>query len=131
MTYLLDTHALLAFLADREGVGRNARRILDRIVKGAGDARVSVISLWEVSLLLEKGRIKLRAGWSAWSTAVRRIPGLTIEPLTAEDIEHASTFPTLVDPADRIIVGTALRLGATLITGDERITESRVVPVLW
>jgi len=129
--YVLDTHALLRFLEDRGSLGRDARRILDRMAIAGVDARLSAISLWEVALLLERGRIKLAAGWSAWSSAVRRIPGLTIEALTPDDIEQARAFPTLIDPADRLIVGTALRLGATLVTSDERIRRSGAVPVTW
>ena len=93
--------------------------------------RVSVISVWEVSLLVEKGRIRLVAGWPAWLAALRRAPGLIVEPLLWDDVEHARAFPSLIDPADRFIVGTALRLNAVLVTGDERITRSRTVPVLW
>jgi PIN domain nuclease of toxin-antitoxin system len=132
VTFLLDTHALIAFLAaDWKRVGREARRILDRAGKGAVDARVSVVSLWEVAVMVEKRRLRLSTGWSAWSSAVQRSPHLTIESLVLADVDHARAFPTLVDPADRLIVGTALRLDATLVTNDVRITKSRVVPTAW
>lgn len=35
------------------------------------------------------------------------------------------------DPADRIIGGTALSEGLTLITADGNIIRSRAVPVVW
>jgi PIN domain nuclease of toxin-antitoxin system len=35
------------------------------------------------------------------------------------------------DPADRIIAATALGLGATLVTGDERLRGHRSLPTLW
>ena len=35
------------------------------------------------------------------------------------------------DPADRIIVATALGLGATLITGDARLRRYRRVNTIW
>ena len=35
------------------------------------------------------------------------------------------------DPADRIIVATALYLGASLVTRDERINACGLVPCLW
>lgn len=35
------------------------------------------------------------------------------------------------DPGDRVIVATALVEGVKLVTKDERITESGIVPVVW
>jgi len=40
----------------------------------------------------------------------------------------ACVFPR--DPADRIIVATALVLGATLLTSDARIIDAELVPAL-
>jgi PIN domain nuclease of toxin-antitoxin system len=37
----------------------------------------------------------------------------------------------LVDPFDRLIAGTAIRLDAPLITGDERIRASGLVRTIW
>jgi PIN domain nuclease of toxin-antitoxin system len=131
-TYLADTHALLGHLCGRaRSLGATAGRVLARAERGQGDVRVSVLSLWEAALLAERGRIRLNGGWNAWADAVARLPGLRVEDLTLDDVAHARAFPSLADPADRLIVGTALRLGATLLTADERITRSGVVPVAW
>jgi PIN domain nuclease of toxin-antitoxin system len=35
------------------------------------------------------------------------------------------------DPADRIIVATALYLGASVVTRDEKIKASTLVPCIW
>jgi PIN domain nuclease of toxin-antitoxin system len=132
VTHLLDTHALVAFVADdRARLGPRARRLLERAMQGSLDVRVSAISLWEVALLQERGRLRIPAGFAAWSAALRRHPALALEPLVPADVEHARAYPSLVDPADRLIVGTALRLDATLVTRDDRITKSGVVRVLW
>ncbi len=52
-------------------------------------------------------------------------------PLWISDIslwEVPASFPR--DPADRIIVATARVLAATLLTSDDRIVESELVPTL-
>lgn len=132
MRYVLDTHALIDFASDdRRRLGKRVIDLMMRMRIGAIEAHVSVISLWEVALLAERGRLGMSGGYQAWSSSLRRAAGLLVEPLLPQDIENARAFPSLVDPADRLIVGTALRLSATLVTSDARITESGVVPVLW
>ena len=92
---------------------------------------VPAISLWEIALLHDGGRLTLPAGFTAWCDGVEHIPGFRVEPLTRGDIEAARALGALGDPHDRLIAGTAVRLGAALLTVDARIAASGRVPVLW
>lgn len=87
----------------------------------SGAAIVSAISLWEISMLSMKGRLKLLPDEEAWFCANLE-PPVSLAPLTAE-ISMASCRLNDFhgDPADRIIVATALVLGIPLITADEKI----------
>jgi PIN domain nuclease of toxin-antitoxin system len=62
---------------------------------------------------------------------VGQFPALPIEPLVWDYIREAHELAVLVDPFDRLIAGTAIRLDAPLITGDEHIRTSRLVRTIW
>jgi PIN domain nuclease of toxin-antitoxin system len=47
------------------------------------------------------------------------------------DVREARGLAALVDPFDRLIAGTAIRLDLPLITGDERIRTSGLVRTVW
>jgi PIN domain nuclease of toxin-antitoxin system len=102
----------------------------------AGTAVVSAISQWEVAMLAMKGRLELMPDADAWFAANLE-PPVVLAPLTAEvSLASCRLKDFHGDPADRIIVATAIVSGIPLITADERIirwsecrTELRVVPL--
>ena len=58
------------------------------------------------------------------------LPGLEIAPLTVPIIAGAARVTGLRDPADLLIVATALHYGAPLLTNDGRIDDSGLVEVI-
>jgi len=88
-----------------------------------GLVRVSAISVWEVAMLEAKGRIRLSKDCLSWVNEALRAPGLALVPLTPEIAVESSRLPGAFhgDPADRILVATARRQGAILLTRDEKI----------
>jgi PIN domain nuclease of toxin-antitoxin system len=82
-------------------------------------------------MLLERGRVKSSLSFADWNDRVAQFPALPIEPLVWDDIREARGLEALVDPFDRLIAGTAIRLDAPLITGDERIRASDLVRTVW
>src|SRR3990172_4513117 len=117
---LLDTHVWL-WLMSREG---NMKPSGIRVVEEAvhfGLVRVSAISVWEVAMLEAKGRIRLSKDCLSWVNEALRAPGLGLIPLTPEIAVDSSRLPGVFhgDPADRILVATARRQGAILLTRDE------------
>jgi len=81
-------------------------------------------------MLLERGRVKSSLSFADWRDRAQ-FPALPIEPLVWADIRAARGLALLVDPFDRLIAGTAIRLDAPLITGDERIRASGLVRTIW
>lgn len=131
---LLDTHYWI-WLQDDSGVEIPARirSDIDRAAT-AGRLLVSVISIWELGVLESKRRIELASPIEEWIAAAIATPGLQVAPLTPEIATESSRLPGLFhpDPADRIIVATARKMGARLLTRDERILEygrQRHVPI--
>jgi PIN domain nuclease of toxin-antitoxin system len=130
--HVSDTHAFLWFQSGQEKkLGRNALRVFRRATRGLDEIRLSAISLFEIALLAERGRLRLPGGWGAWFSTLRERPGLGIEPIGVEDVRHARAAAALVDPFDRLIAAAAMRLDVPLITVDERIAGSGLVRVVW
>jgi PIN domain nuclease of toxin-antitoxin system len=84
---------------------------------------VSVISVWEIGMLVAKGRIKLFMPADEWVKKALATPGLSLAPLTPEIALDSSRLPGQLhgDPADRILVATARRMGARILTKDPRL----------
>lgn len=112
-------------------MGRAARRWLSQADGQRVQVCVSVVTYWEVALLEEAGRLGLPSGFAAWCNAVETSSAFRVEPLTSGDVQIARDLRALRDPHDRLIAGTALRLGVPLLTADARITDSAVVAVVW
>ena len=101
----------------------------------AGDARaqalrefrgtpvVSAISLWEVAMLAQKGRLELLPDTGSWIAANLAHP-VSLEPLSPAICVESCRLPEFHgDPADRLIVATALTLGVPLVTADRGIID--------
>jgi PIN domain nuclease of toxin-antitoxin system len=100
----------------------------------SGTAIVSAISQWEVSMLAMKGRLNLMPDEASWFAANLEAP-VSLAPLTAGISMASCRLPEFHgDPADRIIVATAITLGIPLITADEKIIrwneERRLLQVI-
>lgn len=87
---------------------------------GVGGARASPsISFWEVAMLVERGRLELDTTVAAFRTVALR-HGIHEEPLDGEIGISAAELPdSHADPADRMLVATAILRGLTLITADD------------
>ena len=116
---ILDTQVLVWLLFDDRRLGRQARQTIAR-AWAASEAAVSAITFWEVAMLQDKGRLTLLMDTGAWRASLLA-EGLREIPVNgAIGIRAASLSGFHDDPADRLIVATALE-GPRLITADERI----------
>ena len=120
---VLDTHALLWWVSTPDRIPRKSRRLLDTAIAEKKSILVSSISLWEIALLVERGRLELTMPVTVWLSHLEAIQWLTFVPVDngiAVRSVQLDAFPHR-DPADRIIVATALGQNATLITADDRL----------
>jgi PIN domain nuclease of toxin-antitoxin system len=132
VTYVADTHALVFFATgDLRRMSPRSRRIFRRAEEERDRVHVPAICFFEMALLLERGRLRSRLSFEDWHGLVAGHPGLAVEALAWEDIREARGLAGLVDPFDRLIAGTALRLDAPLLTNDERIRRSGLVRTVW
>ena len=116
---LLDTHVLLWSRAGVRRIGPRCMRLVEQSLRDATLA-ASAISFWEVAMLHEKGRIDLRQDIRAWRTRLLD-DGLIEIPVDGDIAIRANELTGLhADPADRLIIATALG-GHTLVTADARL----------
>jgi PIN domain nuclease of toxin-antitoxin system len=66
-----------------------------------------------------------------WADVILTIPRIEALPLTPEIALMADGLAMHADPADRFVVATALRHGASLITKDEPMCRLRFVRTIW
>lgn len=124
---LLDTHVMLWRAMDDRRLGRRAARRIDQALRD-GELAISAFSFWEVALLIAAGRMRMRATADEFRVASLGA-GIAEIPVDGR-IAILSTQLTGMhaDPADRIIVATALETGATLVTADAAILAMRAGP---
>jgi PIN domain nuclease of toxin-antitoxin system len=125
---VLDTHAWLFSASEPSRLGRRAAAALRR----APRIGVPAIAVWELGMLVDKKRVVLDRGVDAWAEAALAQPRVELLPLTPAIALRAASFGLLHgDPADRLILATALVHGGRLVTRDEKHTAAGVVDVLW
>lgn len=126
MKLLLDTHVWIWSLTDPDRLSARARR---EISKPSHELWLSPVSVWELALLIEKGRLAVHGHLEAF------LPKATSrfrEAPISFDIAAAFADARLAhgDPADRLLVATARVLNLTLVTADERLLDERRIRTL-
>jgi PIN domain nuclease of toxin-antitoxin system len=120
---LLDTHCWLwAQLGLIQRLSKAALQAI-RSAESDGNLRISVISIWELAMLENRGRVALPMNIRTWVDQALSKPGMAITPLTPEIMIESVHLPGELhgDPADRMLTATARVLGATLVTKDDRL----------
>ena len=123
---LLDTHIWLWLACGVQGkISPSTLRTVER----AGQRRtlfVSIISVWEITLLESKRRIALPMPAQKWMARALDNPEIKLIGLDEPEIVMDSCrLPEEfhADPADRFLVATARAGNATLVTADRRILD--------
>ena len=120
---LLDTHALLRFDRRDERFGPCTRNLIGEGLQ-LGEIAISAIFVWEIGMLVSKGKLRLDLDLVVWRSILRD-QGLIEISVTADLAERAATLQGMHgDPADRIIVATAQN-DNQLVTAGRHILEWR------
>ena len=118
---LLDTQVLVWSRFGSSRLGMRARRQIESSIQ-VDDVAVSSISFWEIAMLHDKRRLTLLRDVASWRRDLLQ-GGLVELRVDGEiGIRAASLTNFHADPADRIIVATALE-GHTLVTADHLILD--------
>ncbi len=130
---LLDTHVLFWWATkDTQRLTATAKTAISE-ESPDGEILLSSISAWEIAWLVSRGRLNLAADIGRWLAAFEEIPEFRFIPVDNEIGIEAVNLPGEFhkDPADRIIVATARKFGAPIVTADDKIRGYRHVRTIW
>ena len=128
MKLLLDTHIWIWSVGDK---ARLRPRVLKALESSANELWLSPISAWELTILVEKGRVVLSVGVEEWVGEALKAGPFREAPLTTEvALATRSIGLSHRDPADTLLAATAKVFGLTLVTSDVRLIAVKGLSIL-
>jgi len=129
---VLDTHAWIWFASKPEALSKKARKALNAAVNDK-NVLISSISVWEVALLVKNKRLKLSMDVLDCIAKSENLPFIQFIPVSNSIAVKSVNLPPPLhpDPADRIIIATALSIGAPLVSKDKKIAAYSHVKTIW
>ncbi len=126
---LLDTHALVWLASDPKRLSAAARKA---VTAHGGALHVSVVSAWEISLLVRSKRLTLPMSPEAFVEQAIRHLALIELPVTRESAQASVALPPLHnDPFDRVLIAECSLRGLSLISADRLMARYPGVRVIW
>jgi PIN domain nuclease of toxin-antitoxin system len=129
---VLDTHTWIWFISKPEVLSKRATKTVSAAVKEKS-VLISSISAWEVALLVLKKRLKLSLDVTDWIAKSENLPFIQFVSVSNSIAIKSVNLPQPLhpDPADRVIIATALSAGAPLITKDKKLLDYPHVKTIW
>jgi PIN domain nuclease of toxin-antitoxin system len=121
---LLDTHVWVNYLNGSPVLRQTTVRAIEE-ARSSGDVFVSVISIWEIALLVRLKRLALHTSVSDWVNQALLLPGINLLSFSQQIAIDAVDIPDPMhkDPCDRILVASARVERLTLVTRDGDILD--------
>jgi len=129
VTHLLDTHAWI-----QRALGEPLPSVVERTLTENFDGlAIADVSLWEAAKLVELGRLELAVSLAEFFrlAVTSDLTVLPISPAVAERVATLEADGFHRDPADQLIVATALVHRLRLVSDDSRIRQWGKVPMVW
>ena len=127
---VLDTHVWIWWVSEPDKLSSNALAAID-YAKTIG---VCPISCWELSTKVSRGRLRLDRDIRVWVSHALSRPWVELLDLSADIAITAGQLGQQGfhgDPADRLIVATAMHHGSELVTKDEKIRAFSQLRTVW
>ncbi|WP_069791016.1 type II toxin-antitoxin system VapC family toxin (plasmid) [Cyanobacterium sp. IPPAS B-1200] len=126
---ILDTHIWIWWITKHEKLTNKNLNLIEKYrYQGLG---ISMISCWEIAKLVEKNRLQFQCSVEEWLNSAMKYPDIKILDLTLPIILQSTKLDGFhQDPADQIIVATAMVYDCPLITQDSKILKYPSVKIL-
>lgn len=120
---MLDTHMLIWYV-EGTNLSESQVQLIDQM-RDKASLYVSAISIWEIALLVSRGRIALSIDLDEWIKQALSIMGLNLVELSISILTQSCTLSNYEhkDPADRMIITSARSINAHLMTSDQKIID--------
>jgi PIN domain nuclease of toxin-antitoxin system len=127
---VVDTHVLLWWAFDPDKLSAEALRLVGEMERHGGFA--SAISIWELGVKVKRRKLELPISIEEFASRIERGGVLQLLPVdTSTWLRSLSLAWEHPDPADRVIVATALMQGVPLLTKDTTIHTFQEVTCVW
>ncbi len=129
---VLDTHVWVWWLSESQALSPKVQKLLTE-AQAKQAIFISSISVWEVAQLASRGRLKLTMDPGDWIAQTESLSFINFVPIDNRIALRSVQLPHPLhqDPADRIIMATAMILGMPLITKDEKISRYPHLKTIW
>lgn len=128
MRALLDAHVFIWWAIQKERLSPTAIRLCE---DGNNDLFLSIVSLWEMQLKIQLGKLQFKLPLNDLIEAQQRINGLRLLPIRPQHIYALSQLPFHhKDPFDRLLVAQAITESLPLISADPTLSAYRA-QILW
>jgi len=127
---ILDTHAWFYWVNDSldqfSAIGLRA-------IEASPSLGVSIISCWEMAMLVSRERIKLNMDVQSWVDEAVKYEGMRLLNLDTEINCLSTRLPGHFegDPVDRILLATCMKYNAPLLTKDKHIHQWGHIRAIW
>lgn len=120
MNYLIDTHVLLWYIVGDKRIDRDVRKIIE---SGKHNLFISNASLWEISIKVSIGKLKLTGSLVNLKEFLND-KGFSVLQYDFDDLETLLILPFYhQDPFDRLIVAQALTKNMEIISDDPNVKK--------
>lgn len=122
---LLDTHIALWLENGDDRLRPPTLSLIEGCWRNGGTILISAVTVWEIAQLVHGGRIDLDCSVDVWIERFVDLPGIEALPLSHRAAEGAYRLHELAhrDPADRLLIATAIERACPLVTYDVRIAR--------
>jgi PIN domain nuclease of toxin-antitoxin system len=129
---VLDTHVIIWDALAPDRISMPARRAIAQANQQHGII-ICDISLWEIAMLIEKGRVQVDVGCQVFINLILQANRTIVRAITPQIATIAVQLPAEInkDPADRLISATALAEDTSLVTADLNLQASPQISTVW
>ncbi len=130
--FVTDTHSLIWYCTGKKTqLSKKTLAAFEKAERGENLIYIPAVTFWEIALLENIGKIKLKNRFDHWADSVLTKNGFEIIHLEPSIIAKSVGYNFNDDPFDKIIVASAVEFELPLITKDSAITNSNLVEIFW
>ena len=129
---VLDTHIIIWDALAVSKLSQKAKDAID-LADEEGALMICDISMWEIAILIKKDRLYIEGTPAKLLQTILDARHYLVKGITPKIAEKSVNLDDEInnDPADRLIVATALVENYPLITADKNLRKAKSINTIW